>query len=220
MIRGVIFDLDGVLVSTDEFHYQAWKRLANEEGIPFDDNVNHRLRGVSRMASLEIILEKSPKQYSQEEKIKLAERKNSYYCELLQKLNPDALLPGSLETVQRFTNLGIKTAIGSSSKNAKFIMKRIGLAGKIDVVVDGNDITNSKPHPEVFLLAATRMGLSPSQCLVIEDAEAGVEAARRAGMVVLGIGTRERLKEADHVVGSLLDMDIEACTTEKPMDTG
>ena len=220
MIRGVIFDLDGVLVSTDEFHYQAWKRLANEEGIPFDDNVNHRLRGVSRMASLGIILEKSPKQYSQEEKIKLAERKNSYYCELLQKLNPDALLPGSLETVQRFTNLGIKTAIGSSSKNAKFIMKRIGLAGKIDVVVDGNDITNSKPHPEVFLLAATRMGLSPSQCLVIEDAEAGVEAARRAGMVVLGIGTRERLKEADHVVGSLLDMNIEACTTEKSMDTG
>ncbi len=208
MIQGVIFDPDGVLVSTDEFHYQAWKRLANEEGIPFDDNVNHRLRGVSRMASLGIILEKSPKQYSQEEKIKLAERKNSYYCELLQKVNPDALLPGSLETVQRFTNLGIKTAIGSSSKNAKFIMKRIGLAGKIDVVVDGNDITNSKPHPEVFLLAATRMGLSPSQCLVIEDAEAGVEAARRAGMGVLGIGTRERLKEADHVVGSLLDMNI------------
>ena len=178
-IQAVIFDLDGVIVSTDEYHFHAWKQLADEEGIPFDRNDNERLRGVSRMECLAIMLEKSSKTYSAAEKQRMAGRKNDIYRELLKGLSLSDVLPGVTSTLQVLRERGLKIAIGSSSKNALPILQAIGLANAFDAVVDGNHISRSKPDPEVFRLAAQRVGVSPQQCLVVEDADAGVEAARR-----------------------------------------
>ena len=158
-ILGVIFDLDGVIVSTDDCHYLAWKRMADEEGIPFDRKVNERLRGVSRMASLEIILEKATKTYTEEQKVEMATRKNGYYVELIQQLTADAMLPGAMATLEMLKKRGVKIAIGSSSRNTPIILRQIGLDGYFDAVADGNQITHSKPDPEVFLLGAKLLGL-------------------------------------------------------------
>lgn len=189
MTGAVIFDLDGVIVSTDDCHYEAWKRLADEEGIYFDKKINRRLRGVSRMDSLEIILERASGTYSAEEKAALADRKNRYYRELIQKLTPADLLPGVKSILEDLKTNGIKIAVGSSSKNAPLILERIGFKDYFDAVVDGNDLTKSKPDPQVFLLAAERLGVAPEYCVVVEDADAGVEAALAAGMQVVGVGT-------------------------------
>jgi len=188
-IKAVIFDLDGVIVSTDEHHFQAWKQLADEERIPFDRKDNERLRGVSRMESLEIILEKSSRTYSAAEKQTMVRRKNDIYRELLKGLSPSDVLPGVTSTLQVLRERGIKIAIGSSSKNAVPILRAIGLADVFDTVADGNQISRSKPDPEVFRLAAQRMGVSSEQCLVVEDADVGVEAALAAGMSVLTVGS-------------------------------
>src|ERR1035437_9825324 len=188
-IKAVIFDLDGVIVSTDEHHFQAWKQLTDEERIPFDRKDNERLRGVSRMESLEIILEKSSKTYSAAEKQTMARRKNDIYRELLRGLSPSDVLPGVTSTLQVLRERGLKIAIGSSSKNVVPILRAIGLADVFDAVADGNHISRSKPDPEVFRLAAQRMGVSSEQCLVVEDADAGVEAALAAGMSVLAVGS-------------------------------
>lgn len=209
MIRGVIFDLDGVLVTTDEFHYQAWKRMADEEGIYFDREINHRLRGVSRMESLEIILERATRQYSDDEKVEMATRKNNCYRDLLLTLTSESLLPGAVETLTELRKLGIKTAIGSSSRNTPLIMERTGLADKVDAVADGNDITRSKPDPQVFLIAAERLGLPAGECLVIEDAVAGIEAGRRAGMAVFGIGTPDILPGVDDMAENLSQITVQ-----------
>lgn len=187
-IKGVIFDLDGVLVSTDEFHYKGWAKLAEEEGIPFSWEDNLRQRGVSRMESLNVLLEKSNKKYSEEQKLDMATRKNGYYVEYLQELTSADSLPGTLEILQSLRTKGIKLAIGSSSRNTPLIIEKLDIGKYFDAVADGNDITKSKPDPEVFLLAAKRLGLSPKECVVVEDAEAGVEAAKRAGMHVVGVG--------------------------------
>lgn len=186
--RGVIFDLDGVIVSTDDCHYRAWKRLADEEGIYFDRKINDRLRGVSRMDSLEIILEKAEKEYEAAEKERLAQRKNGYYKEYIQELEPSAVLNGAIEFVTEVRKLGLKTAVGSSSKNALPILEQIQCMGFFDAVADGNDIQRSKPAPDVFLKAAEKLGLLPEDCLVVEDADAGVAAAQNAGMDVIGVG--------------------------------
>ncbi|MCG3148688.1 MAG: Beta-phosphoglucomutase [Verrucomicrobiae bacterium] len=188
MIQGVIFDLDGVLVSTDEFHYLGWQRLADSEGIYFDRRINERLRGVSRMESLAILLERATKTYSPPEKEAMAARKNAYYRELLQQITPRDVLPGVLPVLEGLKVAGIKTAIASSSRNCPLILERTGLAGRFDAVADGNHITNSKPDPEIFLLAARRLGLPAQVCLVVEDAEAGVTGALAAGMKVLAVG--------------------------------
>lgn len=206
MIKGVIFDLDGVLVTTDELHYRAWKRLADEEDIPFNRDVNQRLRGVSRMASLEILLENATAVYTPQQKAELAKRKNNCYRESLSSITPADVLDGALEMLRALRQRGIKIAIGSSSKNAPLIMERTDLLGEVDEIVDGNDITRSKPDPEVFLLAAERMGLEPSECLVVEDAAAGIEAGLSAGMAVFGIGPPERLARADRIADSLADV--------------
>ena len=145
MIKAVIFDLDGVIVSTDDCHYEAWKKLADEEGIYFDRKINDRLRGVSRMASLEIVLERSEKTYTEEEKAELAERKNGYYKEFIKKLTPNDILPGVMDNLEELKKNGIKIAIGSSSKNTPIILKQIGLDGYFDAVSDGNNISKSKP---------------------------------------------------------------------------
>ncbi|HBT16438.1 MAG TPA: beta-phosphoglucomutase [Firmicutes bacterium] len=187
--QAVIFDLDGVIVSTDDCHYRAWKRLAEDEGIYFDREINLRLRGVSRMDCLEVMLERTSRTYNTEQKSEMADRKNNYYRKLIQQLTPDHILPGVMPILKDLKKNGIKIAIGSSSKNTPLILERIGLAGYFDAVADGNDLTKSKPDPEVFLIAAQRLGVLPKNCLVIEDADAGVEAALAADMLVLGVGT-------------------------------
>lgn len=199
----VIFDLDGVIVSTDDCHYQAWKKLADEQGINFDTEINQKLRGVSRMDSLSIILEKANRTYSREEKQALAERKNTYYRELIQQLTPEHILPGIRPLMERLKQQGIKLAIGSSSKNTPLILERLGIRDYFDAVADGNGIKKSKPDPEVFLLAAKRLGVSPAQCVVIEDADAGVEAALAAGMRVIGVGAAAGNQRATLTVNSL-----------------
>lgn len=188
MIRGVIFDLDGVLVSTDALHFRSWRQLADEEGIPFDRAINHRLRGVSRMRSLDILLEQSARFYDAAEKRAMADRKNAMFLGLVSGLTPSDILPGAGACIETLRNRHIRLAVASSSRNARRILERLGLGATFDAVVDGNDIVESKPHPEVFEKAAGLLGLSPGECLVVEDAPAGVEAARRAGMRVFGIG--------------------------------
>lgn len=189
MIQAVLFDLDGVLVATDTLHYEAWKQLARTLGIvDFTRKDNLRQRGVSRMESLEILLRKGKIKYTQAEKQQLAEQKNQYYVKKLQELNADALLPGVLGTLAELQSRGIKTAVASASKNADLILKKTGLAGRFDAVVDGFEAPRSKPDPQVFQLAAQKLRVDPEACLVVEDAEAGVQAACAAGMPVLGVG--------------------------------
>jgi beta-phosphoglucomutase len=187
-MKAVIFDLDGVICFTDKYHYRAWKKLADKEGIYFDETINNRLRGVSRMASLDIILEKANKAYSQEEKEQMAQEKNDTYVKLLENMSPADLSDEVKETLDELRNRGYKLAIGSSSKNTKRILKQIGLGDYFDAISDGTNITNSKPDPEVFLKAAEMIGEKPEDCLVVEDALAGIEAAYRGGFKSAGIG--------------------------------
>jgi beta-phosphoglucomutase len=201
-IEAVIFVLDGVIVSTDEFHYLGWKKIADEEGIPFDRERNHRLRGVSRMESLAILLEPATRQYSAQEKEILATRKNSYYRDLLNTLSPADILPGVMEFCDALRKRGIKLAIGSSSRNSPAILQQIGLGSYFDATADGNDITRSKPDPEVFLLAAKKLGVKPADALVVEDAESGVAAAIAGGFHCIAVGaaagdSRAHLQAAD-----------------------
>lgn len=207
-IEAVIFDLDGVIVTTDDYHYEAWKKIADQENIYFDREINERLRGVSRMESLDIILEKSSKIYNEEEKIELATRKNDYYKNLLENLTKEDILPGILETLNFLENKKIKTAIGSSSKNTIFILNKIGLIDKFDAIVDGTMIKNSKPAPEVFLQAAEKVGIKAEKCLVVEDADAGVEAGKRAGMRVLGVGSAKNNENADYKSENMEEFNI------------
>ncbi|WP_070040666.1 beta-phosphoglucomutase [Robinsoniella peoriensis] len=186
--KGVIFDLDGVICFTDQYHYRAWKQMADRIGIYFDEVINNKLRGVSRMASLDIILEKSTKQYSAAEKSILAEKKNNIYRELLLQMSPRDLSVDVKSTLDELRNRGVSLAIGSSSKNTKTILKQIGLDGFFDAISDGTNIIHSKPHPEVFLMAADMLHLQPAECLVVEDALAGIDAAVAGGFSSAGIG--------------------------------
>ena len=204
--QAVIFDLDGVIVSTDRFHYRAWKALADELRIYFDEQINERLRGVSRMDSLEIVLEKSPLKYTKNEKLALAEEKNELYRQYLQELTPADLDPTVKETLDCLRERGFKLAIGSSSKNTGFILSRLGLDHYFDVVVDGNDISKSKPDPEVFLLAAQRLGVPAERCLVVEDAEAGIKAAYAAKMGAAALGYAASLHIADYDLPEFADL--------------
>ncbi|MDQ0972047.1 beta-phosphoglucomutase [Neobacillus niacini] len=208
-ISAVIFDLDGVIVSTDQFHYQAWKQISDQEKIYFDRDINERLRGVSRMESLEIILSYSEKSYSEIDKLLLAQRKNDIYCELLNKLSPNDILPGIVNLLLRLKARDIKIAIGSSSKNTPFILEQIGLASSFDAIADGNSITNSKPDPEVFLLAAEKLGVAPEECAVIEDAQAGIDAAIAAGMKAVGVGTAAFCVKAHLKLKDLSNLNID-----------
>ncbi|MCL2232239.1 MAG: beta-phosphoglucomutase [Treponema sp.] len=186
---GVIFDLDGVLCHTDMFHYQAWKALAEELGVYFDETINNRLRGVSRMESLSIILERyEGRPLSDAEKAKYADEKNERYKVLLGQMDKTYVSETVLRTLTALREGGVKLAIGSSSKNAALILGRIGLDGFFDALSDGNNIQHSKPHPQVFLVAADYLSLPPSRCLVVEDARAGIEAALAGGFDSAGIG--------------------------------
>lgn len=186
--KAIIFDLDGVICHTDHYHYLAWKKLADKLGIYFDEEINNRLRGVSRMDSLNIILEKYNGELTKNEKEFYAKDKNNIYKELLQNMKPADLSIEVKETLDQLKTSGFQLAIGSSSRNARFILKQLGLEGYFDAISDGNNIENSKPDPEVFLKAGEYVGISPKECLVVEDALAGLEAAIAARMDQAAIG--------------------------------
>lgn len=186
--RAIIFDLDGVICHTDKYHYMAWKQVADELGIYFDEEINNRLRGVSRMESFEIILERYDGVMSGEEKLQYTTKKNEVYKELLKNMTPKDLSDEVRDTLYALREKGLKLAIGSSSKNAKFILGQLGLGDFFDAVSDGNNISHSKPDPEVFVKAAQFLGENPEKCLVVEDAKAGLEAAIAGGMECAAIG--------------------------------
>lgn len=204
-IKAVIFDLDGVIVSTDECHYLAWKKMADGQGIYFDRTINNRLRGVSRMESLEIVLEKAEKSYTDDEKKALAEEKNNYYKEFIKTLTSGNILPGVMRNLEALKANGIKIAIGSSSKNTPVILENLGLKGYFDAVSDGNNIKNSKPDPEVFLMAADMLGIPYENCMIVEDADSGIVAGKAAGMKTLSVNGA---KGADFFFKDLSEDDI------------
>ncbi len=207
--KAVIFDLDGVIVSTDEYHYLAWKTIAENEEIYFDRKINEGLRGVSRMESLEIMLRKADREYTAQEKEVLAYEKNEIYKKLLEQVTPEDILPGVRDILTLLKQKQIKTAIGSSSKNAVFILNRIGLRESFDAIADGNDIKKSKPDPEVFLTAARKLGVIPHECLVVEDAWAGIDGAVAAGMGALGVGYAAFYHKAQFKGKALTDVNLE-----------
>ena len=187
--EAIIFDLDGVICHTDVYHYLAWKKLADKLGVYFDEHINHRLRGISRMESFEIILEQyKGDPLSHEEKIKYTEEKNHIYQKLLRNMTPDDVSPEVIQTLQDLRSLGLKLAIGSSSKNARLILNQIGLENFFDAISDGNNISKSKPDPEVFLKASEYLGIPPKKCLVVEDAVSGLQAALSCNMDCAAIG--------------------------------
>lgn len=186
--NAVIFDLDGVICHTDKYHYEAWKRVADELGIYFDEVINNRLRGVSRMESFEIILERYDGTMSEEQKVEYTTKKNEIYKELLKNMSPKDLSPEVKKTLDELRTRGLKLAIGSSSKNARFILGQLGLGDYFDAISDGNNISNSKPNPEVFVKAAQFVKENPENCLVVEDAKAGLEAAIAGGMDCVAVG--------------------------------
>ncbi|MBD3316561.1 MAG: beta-phosphoglucomutase [Chitinivibrionales bacterium] len=207
-LKGVIFDLDGVLVVTDKFHYQAWKMLADELKMDFDEEINHQLRGVSREESLKRIYRHNKRELpSQEEFTAQMTKKNEKYKELIGTMTSDDILPGSIELLTSLRKEGIKCSIASASKNTPHVLKNTDLDQYVDAVADGNEVTHSKPHPEVFLLAAKKMGLPPEECIGVEDAESGVEAIHNAKMVAVGIG--EQGKAAELVVQSVKELSVE-----------
>jgi beta-phosphoglucomutase len=205
-VQGAIFDLDGVLVDTAKYHYLAWRRLARELGFDFSEQDNERLKGVSRMRSLEILLETGNYTMNDAEKAEAAAKKNGWYVDCLRTLDESALLPGTREFLERLKNGDVKTALGSASKNAPLILERLGIAGLFDAVIDGNAVSRAKPDPEVFLKGAEALGLPPGLCVVFEDALAGIEAARTGGMRVIAVGKPELLPGADRYISSLKDM--------------
>ncbi len=206
MIKGVIFDLDGVLCFTDKYHYAAWKAVADERNIYFDEKINDRLRGVSRPDSLDIILERADRTYSREEKAAMAEEKNGIYRRLIEGMSPADVAADVRETLAALKEKGVKLAVGSSSKNALPILEKTGLKDCFDAVADGNDIKKSKPAPEVFLVAAKKLRLEPCVCMVVEDAETGVDAAKAGGFTAAGIGLAAKYPRTDIPLKTLKDL--------------
>jgi beta-phosphoglucomutase len=208
-IKGCIFDLDGVIVDTAKYHFLAWKRLAGQLGIHFTEEDNERLKGVSRLDSLEIILEIGNRKLNHDQKQKYAAVKNNWYVDFISKMTPDEILPGSLEFINELRNADIRTAIGSASKNTPMILERVGIKDLFDAVADGNNVSKAKPDPEVFSKAAEMIGCEPVNCVVFEDAVAGVQAALNAGMMCIGVGSPAVLTEAHFVVAGLNEMTID-----------
>lgn len=205
MIKACIFDLDGVIVDTAHYHFLAWKRLADELGITFTPQDNERLKGVSRMASMDILLEVGGVTLSDHDKERLANKKNTWFVDYVERMVPEEIFPGVKQLIETLKTNGIKIGLASSSKNAMTVLQRLYVEPLFDVVVDGTMVKNSKPDPEIFLLAASRLGVAPADCVVFEDAEAGVEAALAAGMKCVGIGSREQLGKADRVIRTTSD---------------
>jgi beta-phosphoglucomutase len=206
-IRGFIFDLDGVLTDTAEHHYRAWKRMADEEGIPFTRDDNEHLRGIPRRESLMLIL--NGRSYPEEKIQEMMERKNNYYLEFIHEIKPSDLLPGARELLTEIRQAGLKSALGSASKNAPDVIQRLGIADLLDAVSHGGSVTRQKPAPDLFLHAARQLGLQPQECVVVEDAAAGIEAGKAGGFHTLGLGPHERVGSAEHVMDSLKDAHLD-----------
>lgn len=208
-IEACIFDLDGVIVDTAKYHFIAWRALAEELGFEFTREDNERLKGVSRMRSLEILLEIGNLQFTNVQKQALAEKKNALYVSYIEKMTPEEILPGVQQFLQEIRNKGLKVALGSASKNSPMILEQVHLTHMFDVVVDGNSITEAKPNPEVFLKGAEWLGVEPEHCVVFEDAIAGIEAARNVGMYSVGIGDAQTLAMADRVIPGFEGFTVE-----------
>ena len=219
-IKAFLFDLDGVIVDTAIYHYQAWKRLANELGFDISEEFNERLKGVSRTESLDIILAHGGLTLPDEEKTELAARKNEWYLELVSRMTSDDILPGVAKFFSQVRKAGLLTALGSVSKNAPLILERIGMTQAFEAIIDGSKITKGKPDPEVFTKGAAELEVSAAECVVFEDAIAGVEAGKRGGMFVVGLGSPDVLKQADLVAPSLNALTVEevlaACQSSLP----
>ncbi len=205
----VIFDLDGVIADTAKFHFLAWRQLAEELGIQLADETEDRLKGLERMASLELILADSRQNYSDDQKHALAARKNKHYCRLIETLTPMDLLRGAGELLEQLVTRDIPVALASASKNAAAVIERLGIAERFTYIADANRVENPKPHPEIFLLAAQGLNVAPAACLAIEDAAAGVESINRAGMYSVGVGDREILGQANEVISSLNELSVQ-----------
>jgi beta-phosphoglucomutase len=205
-IKGIIFDLDGVIVFTDRFHYKAWKQVAEKIGAPFDETLNNRLRGVSRMESLEIILNNAGIEIPHDEKEKIASEKNEIYRIFLGELTPESIEPGTRDVLKELRRRGLKLAIGSSSKNASTILANTELTDYFDAVSDGNNISRSKPDPEVFIKAAVYINLPPEECIVVEDAYAGIDAAKAGGFYAVGIGDAAGYEKSDVSITALQEL--------------
>jgi len=212
LIKACIFDLDGVIVDTAHYHYMAWKRLAGELGINLTPEDNERLKGVSRIDSLKIILELGNKKLPPNKMEELADRKNGWFVEYVEAMKPNEIFPGVKKLISEMRQRSLKVGLASSSKNAKRVVELLGIAALFDAMVDGSMITHSKPDPEIFLLAAKRLDVEPKFCLVFEDAEAGVEAAVRAGMKCVGVGSPAQLKKANIIVSKTADFDLGSLT--------
>ena len=207
-IRGFIFDLDGVLTDTSEFHYLGWQRLADEEGLTFSREINETLRGIPRRASLMLILK--DRNYPEEKIQEMMERKNNYYLDLVHQITPKDLLPGARELLEEIHAAGLKSALGSASKNAREVIQRLGIESLLDAVADGSSVEHQKPAPDLFLHAAELLGLTPEECVVVEDAAAGIEAGKAGGFHTIGLGPIERVGEADIVLNSLEGAKLES----------
>lgn len=207
-LRAVILDLDGVITDTAEYHFRAWKRLAEDEGILFTRADNEQLRGVSRRRSLEFLLGDHIDAYSEAELQEMMARKNGYYQQLLEDITQQDFLPGALELLSEIRRHGLKMAIGSASKNTKTVLRRLGILDEFDVIADGYSVERGKPEPDLFLYAAREMGVEPARCAVIEDAASGIEAALAAGMIAIGVGPEERVSEAHFRYDTTADIDL------------
>ena len=207
--KACLFDLDGVIVDTAVYHFQAWRRLANELGFDFTEHQNEQLKGISRMESLELILKWGNVTLSEEEKNEWATRKNAWYLESVMQMTPNEVLKGVPEFLKSLRANGIKIALGSASKNSRLILEKINMIEFFDVIIDGNDITKGKPDPQVFLLGAEATNCKPDDCVVFEDALAGVQAGKTGGMRVIGVGDEQILHEADFVIKGFEEMTID-----------
>ncbi|MDX1942396.1 MAG: beta-phosphoglucomutase [Saprospiraceae bacterium] len=218
MIKACIFDLDGVIVDTAKYHFLAWRRLANELGFDFTEADNEKLKGVSRMGSLDLILQWGGLDLSEAEKLELADRKNDWYKEYLKDMSSDDILEGVMSFLQELKKRGIRIGLGSASKNAMMVVERIGLQDTFEVIIDGNKATKSKPDPQVFALGAEALGVAPEESIVFEDAESGIQAALNGGFYAVGIGSPENLGHAHLVIpnfiGKSFDDIVESISNE------
>ncbi len=206
MLSAFIFDLDGVLTDTAEYHFRAWNQLAAEENLPFSRDDNEHLRGISRRESLMLIIK--DRIYSEAKIQEMMERKNSYYLEFIREISPRDLLPGAKELLDELSSAGLKIALGSASKNASGVLERLGICSLFDAISDGYSVEHQKPAPDLFLHAARQLNLPPAQCMVVEDAAAGIQAARTGGFRSIGLGPRERVGEAEIIFPSLVGLHL------------
>jgi beta-phosphoglucomutase len=209
MHKGFIFDLDGVIVDTAKFHYLAWRKLANDLGFDISEDQNEQLKGISRVKSLEIILEWGKVNLSKDDFMEQMALKNDNYLSYISTMTKKDLLPGVSNVIDYLSENNIPFALGSASKNARIILEKTGLIEKFDAVVDGNDVTKAKPNPEVFLIAASKLEVEPENCIVFEDSVAGIQAANAAEMISVGIGEKDVLNEADFIFSDFNEIKID-----------